>query len=186
VAVTAADVERVRAAHGVPERYVLFVGTVEPRKNLARLARAWRASVGPDVPLVLVGPAGWGEGAPTGDGVLSIGVVSASDRDALYAGASVVAYPSLREGFGLPVLEAMAQGAPVVTSSGTATAEVAGDAAVLVDPLDERAIGDALARLLGDPDGARTLGEAGRARAATFTWDRCAAGYAAAYREVVA
>ena len=184
-AVSAEDVERVRAAHGVPDRYVLVVGTVEPRKNLARLARAWRRSVGPGVPLVLAGPAGWGGDAPGGDGVLSIGVVPAADRDALYAGATVVAYPSLREGFGLPVLEAMAQGAPVLTSAGTATAEVAGDAAVLVDPFDERAIADGLDRLVGDPATARRLGDAGRARAATFTWERCADGYAAAYAEAV-
>ena len=106
-----------------------------------------------------------------------------ADRDALYAGAAVVAYPSLREGFGLPVLEAMAQGAPVLTSKGTATEEVAGDAAVLVDPLDEDAIADALADLVADPG---DLGARARARAATFTWERCAAGYVDAYREAVA
>ena len=177
---TPADVERVRAALGLPARYVLFVGTVEPRKNLARLARAWRRSVGPDVPLVLVGPAGWGEGAPTGDGVVRAGFVPDADRDALYAGAAAVAYPSLREGFGLPVLEAMAQGAPVLTSSGTATAEVAGDAAVLVDPLDETAMAEALSALVADPG---DLGARARARAATFTWARCAEGYVAAYEE---
>ena len=185
VPATAHDIARVRAAHGLPERYVLFVGTVEPRKNLARLARAWRRSVGPEVPLVLVGPAGWGEGAPAGDGIRPVGVVSVADRDALYAGATVVAYPSLREGFGLPVLEAMAQGAPVLTSSGTATAEVAGDAAVLVDPLDEHAIASALVDLVSDPTGGRALGEAGKVRAAEFTWARCAAGYTAAYAEAV-
>lgn len=185
-AAAADDVERARRAHGVPERYVLFVGTVEPRKNLARLARAWRRAVGPDVPLVLAGPAGWGEEAPTGNGILPIGFLAREDRDALYAGAAAVAYPSLREGFGLPVLEAMAQGAPVLTSAGTATAEVAGDAAVLVDPLDEAAIGDGLRRLLDDPAAARALGERARARAATFTWDRCADGYAAAYAEAAA
>lgn len=181
--VTPADVARVRAAHRLPERYVLFVGTVEPRKNLARLVRAWRRSVGPDVPLVLAGPAGWGEGAPGGEGVIRLGFLPAPDRDALYAGAAAVAYPSLREGFGLPVLEAMAQGAPVLTSSGTATAEVAGDGAVLVDPIDEAAMAAALAGLVADPG---DLGERARRRAATFTWDRCAEGYVAAYREALA
>ena len=178
-----ADVERVRAAHRLPDRYILFVGTVEPRKNVARLARAWRRSVGPDIPLVLAGPAGWGEGAPTGTGIVRVGFVPDGDRDALYAGAAAVAYPSLREGFGLPVLEAMAQGAPVVTSSTTATAEVAGDAAVLVDPLDESAMADALARVVADPG---DLGERARIRAATFTWARCADGYATAYEEALA
>jgi glycosyltransferase involved in cell wall biosynthesis len=182
-AASADDVARVRAVHRLPERYVLFVGTVEPRKNLARLARAWRRSVGPDVALVLAGPAGWGEGAPTGAGILRVGFVPDADRDALYAGAAVVAYPSLREGFGLPVLEAMAQGAPVLTSSGTATAEVAGDAAALVDPLDEAAMAEALAALVADPG---DLGARARRRAAAFTWARCAEGYVAAYREALA
>jgi glycosyltransferase involved in cell wall biosynthesis len=179
----AADVARVRAAYGLPECYVLFVGTVEPRKNLARLTRAWRGAVGPEVPLVLVGPAGWGEGAPSGPGIVAVGFVPAPDRDALYAGAAAVAYPSLREGFGLPVLEAMAQGAPVLTSAGTATEEVAGDAAVLVDPTDEAALAAGLRRILEDPDAARALGYRARERAATFTWARCAEGYVAAYRE---
>jgi len=185
LAVTAADVERVRALHGLPARYVLFLGTLEPRKNLGRLAAAWRASVGAEVPLVLAGPAGWGEGAPSGPGVVPVGFVTGVERDALYAGAAVVAYPSIREGFGLPVLEAMAQAAPVLTSVGTATAEVAGDAAVLVDPTDVGAIGAGLAQLLADEPAARALGERGRERAATFTWERCAAGYVDAYREAI-
>lgn len=177
------DVARVRRTYRLPERYVLFVGTVEPRKNLVRLVRAWRRGVGPEVPLVVAGPAGWGEAAPAGDGIVPIGFVPDDDRDALYAGAAAVAYPSLREGYGLPVLEAMAQGAPVLTSSTTATAEVAGDAAVLVDPLDEAAIAEGLATLVGDPGTAAKLGQRGRDRAAELTWERCAAGYVAAYEE---
>ncbi len=84
-------------------------------------------------------------------------------------------YPSLGEGFGFPVLYAMAQGAPVVTSAGTSTAEVAGDAAVLVDPLDAGAIAEAIERVLDDRELAATLSEKGRRRAATFTWERSAA-----------
>jgi glycosyltransferase involved in cell wall biosynthesis len=174
-----------RRRHRLPERYGLFVGTLEPRKNLRRLVEAWRAT-GTDVPLVLAGPAGWGDAGMDGADVLPIGFVSATDRDALFAGAAVVAYPSLREGFGLPVLEAMAQGAPVVTSAGTSTQEVAGDAAVLVDPLDVGSIADGLRQVLDDPVAAAELGERARARAATFTWARCADGYVAAYREAVA
>jgi glycosyltransferase involved in cell wall biosynthesis len=182
--ITPDDVAAARARLGVPERYVLFVGTVEPRKNLRRLAAAWqRLATGPDVPLVLVGPAGWGAAGIEGPGIQAVGFLDAAERDALYAGASVVAYPSLREGFGLPVLEAMAQGAPVLTSAGTATAEVAGDAAVLVDPRDEAAIAAGLERLLGDPVAAAALGAMARERAAAFTWERAAAGYLAAYEE---
>jgi glycosyltransferase involved in cell wall biosynthesis len=178
------DVSALRDRLGLPERYVLFVGTPEPRKNLRRLAAAWRRLDG-DVPLVIAGPGGWGDGEVSGPGIVPIGFVSGPDRDALYAGASVVAYPSLREGFGLPVLEAMAQGAPVLTSAGTATAEVAGDAGVLVDPLDEDAIAQGLERLLSDPAAAAALGERARLRAAAFTWERCAAGYESAYAEAL-
>jgi len=174
----------VRRRHGLPERYGLFVGTLEPRKNLPRLVEAWRAT-GTDVPLVLAGPEGWGDADIVGPGVQPIGFVPAADRDALFAGAAVVAYPSLREGFGLPVLEAMAQGAPVVTSKGTSTEEVAGDDAVLVDPLEVDSIADGLRQVLDDPDGAHELGERARARAATFTWSRCADAYVAVYREAV-
>ena len=185
--VTAADVDQVRARHGLPDRYVLFVGTMEPRKNLRRLAAAWRRlGLATEVPLVLAGPEGWGDGGIDGVGIVPVGFVAGPERDALYAGASVVAYPSLREGFGLPVLEAMAQGAAVLTSAGTATEEVAGDAAVLVDPLDEHAIAAGLERLLADPAAAAALGARARARAAAFTWDRAASGYAAAYAEAAA
>jgi glycosyltransferase involved in cell wall biosynthesis len=179
------DVSALRDRLGLPERYVLFVGTPEPRKNLRRLAAAWRQLDG-DVPLVIAGPGGWGDGDVSGPGILPVGFVSGPDRDALYAGAAVVAYPSIREGFGLPVLEAMAQGAPVLTSAGTATAEVAGDAGVLVDPLDETAIAQGLERLLSDPAAATALGERGRLRAAAFTWERCAEGYESAYAEALA
>jgi glycosyltransferase involved in cell wall biosynthesis len=181
--VTPDDVAAARARHGLPERYGLFVGTLEPRKNLRRLVRAW-ARTGTDVPLVVAGPAGWGDQDldPGGATLLPIGFVEPRERDVLYAGAAVVAYPSLREGFGLPVLEAMAQGAPVVTSKGTATAEVAGDAGVLVDPLDVGSIADGIAAVLADPG---DLPARGRARAATYTWAAAAERTVDAYREVL-
>ncbi len=178
---TPADIRSVRKAYGLPERFVLFVGTLEPRKNLHRLAEAVARS-GLGMPLAVVGPEGWGGGAPAGGDVRFCGFVGAGELTALYAAATIFAYPSEREGFGLPVAEAMAQGTPVVTSTGTSTAEVAGDAAVLVDPrsVDEIAAGlhEALRR-------AGELAARGRRRAAELSWARTAGLTIAAYREVV-
>ena len=175
--------DAVRARYELDRPFVLFCGTIEPRKNVARLVDAVRSLGRPDLDLVLVGPPGWDDQIDPQPGVRPLGFVPEEDRDALYAAADVVCYPSLREGFGLPVLEAMARGAAVVTSAGTATAEVAGDAAVLVDPLDVDAIAGGLARVLDDADLAARLRAAGPERAATFTWDRTAAALVAAYRE---
>jgi len=189
----AAAVERARAAYGLAGRYVLFVGTVEPRKNLVALLDAFSRLVGrddlDDVALALVGPAGWGEAlgprvAALGHRVRSIGFVPDDELGALYTGAAVFCYPSVLEGFGLPVLEAMARGTPVVTSARSATAElVAGGAGLAVDPRDPAAIAEALATVLTSPAVAAGLTAAGRARAASYTWARTAELTAAAYDE---
>ena len=179
-----ARVDELRRVHG---RYVLWSGTIEPRKNLPRLLEAFeRVRIRhDDVRLVLVGPQGWNEElGPPRDGVTMLGFVPDDELRALYAGAAAFCYPSLMEGFGLPVLEAMAQGTPVVTSAGTSTAELAeGGAALTVDPLDVGAIADAIGSILDDGDVESGLADAGRRRAAERSWARTAALAAAAYAD---
>ena len=175
------------AATPAPSRfgkpYVLAAGTLEPRKNLVRLIEAWTAlpsSVRGAHVLALVGPTGWDFDATLAaararpDQVRLLGYVDEDELATLYAGCAAFAYPSLYEGFGLPVLEAMSAGAPVITSTVSSLPEVAGDAALLVDPYDVRAIRDALASVLGEPDRAAAMSKAGRARAALFSWERTA------------
>jgi glycosyltransferase involved in cell wall biosynthesis len=187
VAVPDGAVEALRDRVALPGRYVLHLGTAEPRKNRAALLRASRA-LPDDVAIVLAGATGWGHGVdPASAGsrrVVDLGFVSEPDKHALLAGASAFCFPSTWEGFGLPVLEAMAHGTPVVTSAGTSLAEVAGDAALLVDPHDDRALADALRAVLDDEAVAGALRQAGPERAAGFGWDRTAAATAAAYAEV--
>jgi glycosyltransferase involved in cell wall biosynthesis len=191
---SATDVERVRTAYALDGRYVLWVGTVEPRKNLPTLLRAF-AAVDDDALLVLVGPQGWNEELgerlaelpeAVRERVRVLGFVPQGDLGPLYAGAAAFCFPSLLEGFGFPVVEAMAQGTPVVTSLGTSTEELAGDAGLLVDPRDADALADALGRVLGDEALAARLGELGRARAALYTWQRSADLVLEAYREASA
>jgi glycosyltransferase involved in cell wall biosynthesis len=178
------------APDGAP--YVLFVGTLEPRKNLPRLVRAFLAAVrDASLPhrLVLAGPTGWhqdalaNELAADGGGRVHVpGRVTAQELDALYRGADAVAYPSVYEGFGLPVLEALAYGKPTLSSTTSAMPEVAGNAALLVDPADEDAIAGGLVRILSD-DGLRAeLSRKGPAHAASFSWAATARATLDAYR----
>jgi glycosyltransferase involved in cell wall biosynthesis len=160
-------------------RYALAVGTLEPRKNLARLSEAaGRAGI----ELRVVGERGWGGVEPEHDGLRWLGRVPDEELARLYRGALCVAYPSLYEGFGLPVLEAMACGAPVVTSATGATAEIAGDAAVLVDPFDPAAIAAGIEEA---NDRREELSRRGIRRAASFSWRATAEATVAVYREAV-
>lgn len=184
------EVARVKARHGLDRPYVLHVGTAEPRKNLVGLLSAMDLIDHPDVELVLVGPPGWGPDlehriATTRRRVRTLGFVSSDELGPLYAGAAVFCYPSLWEGFGLPVLEALVQGTPTITSAGTATEEVAGDAAILVDPHDPQALAASLDRLLSDRSLQDALRSVGPTRASGFTWERTATATRAVYREVL-
>jgi glycosyltransferase involved in cell wall biosynthesis len=171
-----------RRRYGLDRPYVLSVGTLEPRKNLRRLVDAFDRLGHDDRLLAIVGPEGWGDGGlPAGGRVRLLGFVPEAELHALYAGADAFAYPSLHEGFGLPVAEAMAQGTPVITSAGTSTQEVAGGAAILVNPADVADIAAGIEAALADHD---RLAAAGRLRAAELSWDATAALTLAAYREL--
>ncbi len=177
------------------ERYVLTLATVEPRKDHPTLVRAFAsdALAGPlgDVRLVLAGPDGWGTEAlaaalarsPAADRVTRLGWVDDAARADLLAGAAVLAYPSRYEGFGLPPLEAMAAGVPVVATAAGAVPEVVGDAAVLVAPGDADGLAEALRDVLLDDERADGLRRRGRARVADFDWDRTVDGLVALYRD---
>jgi glycosyltransferase involved in cell wall biosynthesis len=197
------------AANDLPERYLLFVGNREPRKNLPTLLAAYRELLaaggvretpsrvpgtgggGPGnqvPPLVLVGPAGWGEapdlaGLPD-EAVRTLGYLPEDDLARVVAGAAALVFPSWYEGFGLPTLEALACGTPVVASDLPALREVLGDQAELVPPGDAAALADALARVLEDPGG-EPARNARRARAAAFTWAACARATLTAYRRAL-
>jgi O-antigen biosynthesis alpha-1,2-mannosyltransferase len=160
--------------------YVLAVGTLEPRKNLRRLVEAARRS---DVELRVVGARGWGGVEVGGNGVHWLGEVSDAELARQYRGALCVAYPSLYEGFGIPVLEAMACGAPVVTSRGTAMEEVADGAAVLVDPDDPAALAAGIEQAVAQR---AELVSRGLERARAFRWDAVADATVSVYREAAA
>ena len=160
--------------------YVLAVGTLEPRKNLARTIEA---AARLDLELRVVGALGWGGVEAQGANVRALGEISDEELARQYRGALCLAYPSLYEGFGIPVLEAMACGTPVVTSSGGATEEVAGGAAVLVDPRDVDAIAEGIDAAIGKRDELRVLG---LERARAYSWDETARLTVAAYREAAA
>jgi glycosyltransferase involved in cell wall biosynthesis len=177
--------------------YLLVVATLEPRKNLARLVRAYAGlsdALKTRHPLVIVGARGWLSGeleraiAPleASGSARRLGYVGEEELPLIYAGAHAFAFPSLYEGFGLPVLEAMASGVPVLTSNVSSLPEIAGDTALLVDPLDDEALRRGLERLLEDASWREAAIPRGVARARAYPWSRCVDSTVDAYRAAAA
>lgn len=177
----------------LPRRYVLHVGTLEPRKNLPLLLRAYRAArdrFGLDVPLVLVGSKGWlwedvfrtATELNLGDHIRHLPGLADAKLACVYRGAGVLAFPSHYEGFGLPALEAMHSGCPVIASVRGSLPEVTGDAAILLPPDDEAAWTEAIVRVLSDSEAAGRMRSAGYAQAGRFSWPKTAAATLALYR----
>jgi glycosyltransferase involved in cell wall biosynthesis len=194
------EVVAFRQRRGLPGRFMLFVGTLEPRKNLVRLveafARIYGRICGNDgrVRLVLAGGKGWlydelfakVEALGLGEAVIFPGYVMSDELPLWYNGAAVLAYPSVYEGFGLPVLEAQACGTPVLTSNVSSLPEAAGDAALMVDPYDVEALAAGLNRLLADESLRHDLRERGLAHAKQFSWPHTAQETARVYRRALA
>jgi glycosyltransferase involved in cell wall biosynthesis len=183
----AAAIFDVRKRLGLSRDYVLGVGSIEPRKNLRTLLQAWRAVRArlPDVELALAGAAnpacfaGQGITETEGNGIRWLGYVNDGDLPPLYSGAAAFVFPSLYEGFGLPPLEAMACGTPVVCSNSSSLPEVVGDAAVLVNPLEPEEMAAAVVRLLSDPSLQRQLSTRGLEQSRRYNWDSAAKATAA-------
>lgn len=185
-------------AHGLAYRnYIFAVGTLEPRKNLIQAINAHSGlpqAARKRMPLVIAGMKGWLTReldarirvAEERGEVRWLGYVSAADLPLLYSGARLFVYPSLYEGFGLPVLEAMASGVPVITSDQASLPEVAGDAAIMVDPHDFAGLRDAMLRMIEDEEETGRRAKLGRIQAARFTWQACAEKTLAVYRQAIA
>jgi glycosyltransferase involved in cell wall biosynthesis len=193
----ASEVAEFRRSHSLPDRLVLFVGTLEPRKNLVKLVEAFgklRAGTTQDVKLVLAGGKGWYydsifatvERLDLRGRVIFAGYVPNEELPMWYNAADVFAFPSRYEGFGMPVLEAMACGTPVVTARTSSLPEVAGDAALTVPPDDTDALAEALRRALQDAPLRQEMRTQGIARAARFTWEETARRTVVAYRRALA
>ena len=189
------EVQEIRRQTGHPEGYLLYVGTLEPRKNVHRILDAWerlRADRSSVPPLVIAGAPGWRNSAlrqRLGDlsakGVKVLGHLPRPELIRLYQGARIFLYPSLYEGFGLPPLEAMACGIPTIASNVSSLPEVVGDAGLQVPPQDPEALATAIASLLDDASLAHRLSSEGVQRARRFSWDRCAREMEAVFFEIL-
>jgi glycosyltransferase involved in cell wall biosynthesis len=186
-----------RARLGLPEQYVLYLGSNKPHKNLIRLIKAWQISnlQFPTSNLRLVIAGHWDSRYPEvrqyveiaglKDRIVFAGPVDEDDLPALYSGATLFVFPSLYEGFGLPVLEAMACGVPVVCSNISSLPEVAGDAALLVDPLDVNALAETMSQTLAGEDLQQEMRQKGMIQVAKFSWERAARETLAVYHQVI-
>ncbi len=172
--------KQVKSKYSIENKYLLFVGTQEPRKNLERVINAFK-TLNSQFQLIIAGNVGWGKRIKPAENVKTIGFVSDQDLPALFAGASCFIYPSLYEGFGLPVIEAMAVGCPVVTSDRGSLAEISGDAAVLVNPESVEAILFGIESALNN---SQSLSEKGKQRAKEFSWDMTAEYTLAVYERI--
>lgn len=195
------ELGRFRQQRGLPPRFILFLGTLEPRKNVVSLLEAfaqWRRDAGREkeadgVKLVVAGAKGWyferifarAEELGLADELLFPGFLPGEELPWWYRAAECFVYPSIYEGFGLPVLEAMACGTPVITSSVSSLPEVAGEAAIIVNPRDVSALAEAIGRVMGDATVRAEMRQAGLRQAARFSWNKAAAETAAVYRRAL-
>lgn len=193
------EIERVRQRYGIAGDYILTVGSIQPRKNLPRLIRAFatlcrESAIRPVPTLVIVGKRGWlyeetleaAENSRVKEQILFTDYVPESDLPALYTGATCFVYPSIFEGFGIPPLEAMRCGTPTITGDRTCFPEIIGDGGLMVDPFDERAILDAILKIFSDSNLRAELRERGIKRASFFDWKETARQTLKVYEKVYA
>jgi glycosyltransferase involved in cell wall biosynthesis len=189
------EIAQVRRGHNLPEHFILSVGTIEPRKNLVRLLEAYRSlrDRGSQISLVIAGRRGWRsehffqrlQELGLTDEVTLLGLFPDAELPALYSAADVFVFPSLYEGFGLPVLEAMACGTPVIASNTSAIPEIAADTGILFDPYDTRGLTEAIVRVLDNAELRAEMRANGLERARRFTWQKTAEATLDLYRSVL-
>ncbi len=187
------EVASFRQKRGLPERFILFIGTIEPRKNVARLIEAYSRLGDKQVKLIVGGAKGWlykevfarVEELGLTDDVLFPGYIPSDELPLWYNAAELFVYPSLYEGFGLPPLEAMACGTPVITSNVSSLPEVVGEAGLTVDPTDSEGLAEAMNQVLGDKALRQSMRERGLARASLFSWTKAARETIKVYRRAL-